>query len=93
MNARPALEIGELAALAHIGFVDQAFGDDDMRHGVDHRDVGAGHQRQVIVRLDVRRPHEVDAARIDDDEPRALRAAASSCARRRPGARRSGWRR
>ena len=52
-----------------------------------------GLQRQVIVRLDMRRAHQVDAARIDDDQLGALRAAASSCARRTPDGRRSGWRR
>ena len=31
-----------------------------------------GHELQVVVRLDVRRLHEVDAARIGHDQPRAL---------------------
>ncbi len=43
-----------------------------MREGGDDRDIRAGLQRQMIVRLDMRRAHEVDAARIDDDELGAL---------------------
>ena len=60
---------------------------------VTHRDIGAGQQRQMIGRLDVRRPHHLGAARVDDDQLGALRAAASSCARRTPDARRPDWRR
>ena len=89
----PIAELVPVAALAHELFVDQAFGDDDMRQRGEDRDVGAGPQRQVIGRFDMRRAHEIDAARIDDDQLRALRAAASSCARRTPDARRSDWRR
>ena len=37
-----------------------------------HRDIGAGLQRQMILRLDMRRAHHVDAARIEDDQLRAL---------------------
>ena len=68
----------------------QAFGDDHMGQRGQHRDVGAGLQRQVIGGLDMRRAHQIDAARIDDDQLRALRAGASSCARRTPDVRRSG---
>ena len=71
-KARPGREFGRLAALAHKGFVDEAFGHDHMRERVEHGDVGAGLQRQMIVRFDMRRTHEIDAARIDDDELRAL---------------------
>ncbi len=46
----------------------QAFGDDDVRDGVDHRDVGAGLQLQVVVGVDVRGLHQIDFARVDDDE-------------------------
>ena len=53
-------------------FGQQALADDDVRHGVDDRHVGAGQQWQVVVRLDVRRFDEVDAARIEDDQPGAL---------------------
>ena len=48
------------------------FGDDHVRQAVDQRDVGAGPELQVIVGLDVRRAHQVDAARIGDDQLRAL---------------------
>ena len=44
----------------------------DMRQRGEHRDVGAGPQRQVIGGLDMRRAHQVDAARIDDDQLGAL---------------------
>ena len=65
----PALEGRRVAALGDEGLVDQALGDDDVRHRVDHGDVGAGPQRQVVVGLDVRRAvDQVDAARVDDDQ-------------------------
>ena len=70
-EARPGFEIGEIAALAHEGLVDQALGDDDMRERVEDGDIGSGPQRQMIVRLDMRASDEIDAARIDDDELRA----------------------
>ena len=68
----PGLELGEVAALADIGLVDQPLGDDHVRQRVDEGDVGAGLQRQVIVGLDVGRLHEVDLARIGDDQLGAL---------------------
>ncbi len=68
----PFLEWGGLAAFGHIGLVDEAFGDDDVRDRVDQRDVGAGPQRQVEVGMDVRRVHEVDGTRVGDDELRAF---------------------
>ena len=46
---RPVLELVPVAALADEGLVDQALGDDDVRQRGQHRDVGAGLQRQVIV--------------------------------------------
>ena len=54
-EGRPILELAPVAALAHEGFVDEAFGDDDMRQRGEHGDVGAGHQRQMVLRLDMRR--------------------------------------
>jgi hypothetical protein len=42
-----------------------------MRHRGDHRDVGAGLELQVVVGLHMRRAHQVDAARVDDDQLRA----------------------
>ena len=67
----PFLELAPVAALAHEGFVDEAFGDDDMRQRGEHGDVGAGHQRQMQ-RLDVRPFHHLGAARIDHDQLGAL---------------------
>ena len=43
-----------------------------MRQRGDDGHIGAGFQLQVEVGLDVRRVHQVDAARIDDDQPRPL---------------------
>ena len=64
----PILELAPVAALAHEGLVDETFGDDDMRHRRQHGDVGAGHQRQMMLRLDMRRAHDVGAAWIDHDQ-------------------------
>ena len=47
-EGRPVLELVPVAALADEGLVDEALGDDDMRHRGQHRDVGAGPQRQVM---------------------------------------------
>ena len=65
---RPVGERLGIAALAHEGLVHQALGDDDMRQCGQHRDVGAGTQRQVMAGLDMRHAHQVDAARIDHDQ-------------------------
>ena len=65
---RPGFEIAEFAALADEGFIDEALGNDDMGHRVEDRNVGSGLQRQMMVGLDVRAPHQIDAARVDDDE-------------------------
>ncbi len=43
-----------------------------MGQRVNHGDVGARQQRQMIIGLHVRRLHEVNAPRIDDDELGAL---------------------
>ena len=51
MKRAQDLEIGEIAALAHEGLVDEALGDDDMGERVDHRDIGARPQRQMVVGL------------------------------------------
>ena len=67
-EARPGLEIGEVAAVSDERLVHEALGDDDMGQRIEHGDVGPGLQRKMIVRLDVRALDEVDAARIDDDE-------------------------
>ena len=59
-------------------FVGEALGHDHVRHRVEQRDVGAGHQLQKIVGLDMRHPHQFDRARVGDDQPGALRAGAAS---------------
>ena len=71
-EARPCLEISEIAALAHKGFIDEALGHDDMGEGVDHGHVGAGQQRQMIGGLHMGRLDEIDAARVHHDELRTL---------------------
>ena len=43
-----------------------------MRQRRHHGDIGAGLQRQVMLRLDMRRAHDVGAARIDHDQLGAL---------------------
>ena len=43
-----------------------------MRKRGHHGDIGAGPQRQMVVGLDMRRAHEIDAARIEDDQLGAL---------------------
>ncbi len=68
----PALERLALASRRDERLVDQPFGDDDVRERVDQRDVRAGPQLQMMPRLDVRAPHEIDAARIGDDQLRAF---------------------
>ena len=70
-EARPGLETLLVAALAHVALVDEAFGDHDMGHCVQDRNVGSGPQRQMMVGFDMRAPHQIDPARVDDDEARA----------------------
>ena len=67
-EARPGLEIGEVASIADERLVHQALGDDDMRQRIEDCDVGSRLQRKMIVGLDVRALDQVDPARIDDDE-------------------------
>ena len=44
-----------------------------MRQSIDQRNIGARQQRQVIIRLDMRRFNEINAARVSDNQlgPRA----------------------
>ncbi len=67
----PLLELAPVAALAHEGFIDEAFGNDDVRQRREHGNVGAGHQRQMQ-RLEVRGFHHLRTARINHDELGAL---------------------
>ena len=89
----PVLELRPVAALADERFVEQAFGDDDMRQRRDDGDIGAGLQRQMIVP-----PRHAPSApcRCGADRARSAwrpGAAASSAARRTPDAPRPDWRR
>ncbi len=66
----PCLDV--LAPLIDERLVHEPFGDDDVGHGVDDGHVRAGQELQVMAGLDVRAAHEVDPARVDDDELGAL---------------------
>ena len=68
----PVLELRPVAAFAHERLVDQALGHDDMCHRGQHRDIGARPERKMRRRLDMRRTDDVGAARVDDDQLRAL---------------------
>ncbi len=61
-----------VAALGHELGVDESLVDDRVRHRIHHGHIGAGLQLQVVLSLDMRRAHQVDAARVDDDQARAL---------------------
>ena len=50
----------------------QFFRHDHVGHRVEYRDVGPGRDRQVVIRADMGRAHQLDAARIDHDQLRAL---------------------
>jgi len=89
----PVLELVPVAAFAHEFLVDETLGDDHMRHRRHDGDVCAGLQRQMIIGLDMRRAHQVDAARIDADQLGALAQTRLHAPSRKPGERRSGWRR
>ncbi len=68
----PLLEGRQVAALLDVRLIHQAFGDDHVRERIDHGDVGARPQRQMVIGLNVRRLDQIDAPRIDDDQPRAF---------------------
>ena len=59
------LEFIPIAAVADEAFVKQTFGHNDMRQRRDNGDVGAGRQRKVVCRLDMRAFHHFGPARID----------------------------
>ena len=71
-EARPRFKRVQVAPLAHVVFLHQPFRDHHVGDGVNQCDVGARQQRQVMRSLDVRRTHQVDAARVGHDELRAL---------------------
>ncbi len=64
----PVLEFAPVAALTHKGFIDQALGDDHMGDCGEHRDVGAGQQRQMMPGFDMGGANDVGSARIDHDQ-------------------------
>ena len=68
----PVLELGPVATLLDEGLVHQTFGDDHMGDRRQHGDIGAGLQWQMDIGLHMGRAHEIDAARIDDDQLGAL---------------------
>ena len=67
---RPLVE--PLAAVRHERLVDETLGHHDVCHRIDDGDVRSRLQLQVVIGLDVRRAHQVDATRVDHDEVRAL---------------------
>jgi hypothetical protein len=75
-KSRQAAKLRRVAALGHKGLVDQALLHHHMGQRVEHRDIGAGLQLQVLGGADVRAAHQLDAARVDHDQPRALAHAA-----------------
>ncbi|OIQ79003.1 hypothetical protein GALL_392840 [mine drainage metagenome] len=67
----PAREGLDLAALLDVVLRDQPFGDDDVGQRVEQRDVGSRAQLQVVGGVHVGAAHQVDAARVGDDQSRA----------------------
>ena len=57
-NAAQSLELVQSQRSRTNALVHQPFGDDDMRQRRQHRDIGAGPQRQVVRGLDMRRAHQ-----------------------------------
>lgn len=72
----PAGEVFGFTAGVDEALVEQAFGDDHMGQGVEHGHVGARAQLQVQFGAGMGRVDQVDAPRVDDDQPRALAQAA-----------------
>ena len=68
----PLRERRLVATFGDKGFVGQSFRDHHVCQGIDHGHIGAGPQLQVMGRAYVRRLHQVDAPRVDDDESGAL---------------------
>ena len=67
-KARPGLEIAEVATIANKSLIDEALGDDDMRHRGQDRDIGSRLEREMMIGFDMRAPDQIDASRVDDDE-------------------------
>ena len=64
----PGFERGLVAALINKVVVHEPFGGHHMRDRIEHRHVSAGHELQVVLRLNVRRAHQIDRARVDHDQ-------------------------
>ena len=64
----PAGELDGVAALGDVVTLFQALGEDHVGERVDHGDVGAGAELQVMRGFHMRRFDEIDPARIGDDE-------------------------
>jgi hypothetical protein len=69
---RPMQELVPIATLADEFLIAKFFGDDDVRQRGDDGDIGAGAQREMKRRFDMRRLHHFGAARIDHDQLGAL---------------------
>ncbi len=74
-ETRPGFEVGKITTLANERFVDEPFCHNDVRQGVQDRDIRARPQSKMTVRLDMDTLHQIDFTRIDDDQ---LRAAAQT---------------
>ena len=64
----PLGKISHVAALAYKGLIHQSFGNNHMRQCVDHRNICTRPQRQMELRLDMRRANQVDPARVHHDK-------------------------
>src|SRR5690606_19088978 len=73
---QPIRETAVVTTLGDKMRVVQRLRHDDMRQSVEYRHIGAGPQLQMMVGTHVRRPHKVDAARVNDDQTSALPKAA-----------------
>ena len=68
----PGLKRSLVAALIDKVVVHEPFGGHHVRNRIKHRHVGAGHKLQVVLRLNVRRAHQIDRTRIDHDQVRTF---------------------
>ena len=68
-DERLPLHVGvDFAARVDVILAGQPLGHDDVREGVEQRDVRPRLDLKMVVGLDVRRPDQADFARIDDDQ-------------------------
>ena len=71
-EGQPAVVLGVIAAGAGVIFLVEPLGDHHVRERVEHGDVGARAELEVMGGLDVRQLDQIDPARIDDNELRPL---------------------